>query len=44
MTGGRGEVEIVLISDSTKDRKDNQIFILLFTDHCIILRSISLSQ
>lgn len=44
MTDASGEVEIVLISDSTTGRKDNQIFIFLFTDYCNILRSISLSQ
>lgn len=43
MTGANGEVETVLILDSTKERKDKS-FIILFTDHCSILRSISLSQ
>lgn len=43
MTGVNGEVETVLVLDSTKERKDNS-FITAFTDHCSILRNISLSQ
>lgn len=43
MTGTNGEVETVLVLDSTKEGQDKS-FIILFTDDCSILRSTSLSQ